>query len=490
MNNYLFTKVITKVRIEIHLILLLLLMTACSSQSEIQTTNDDVDIPSWYNQSNPDTLHYYGVGVSDFTKDMQTTADRAYTRAKEQISSQISSQIASIVEDSVIEKEGWSLESFKKCIYQSSNNYLENCEICNRWQSPISGRVFIRTRLSKKQFRAQQQKQFKQMKQVVLINLNAMDYAVSHQDYAQFLSQLISALYHSRFFYGKRVIVEYPPYSGIKIDLSEVLTKRANQYLKELYLFFNDKPESIIGGVSSGKQIIIFAAAINNKDQQVPLKNIPISLRMKGINEQKVIFTNSEGCVTYIFGQVTPFLSTLKIEATIDFNNIYFERENKGFAAKIDFNRLLNGPRVTTTIPIHRISFYPITKECIRSYRLPPNRQFFSVAVQKLLSDSLNAQFTHRRSECDYILNIDANAIYSSEEEGSSGKIYIYKAIAKIDLIAPHNNQVLYTFHLEPPPKHYGTTHERAAESTLRKAALLAKDSVVPEIIHHLAVQE
>lgn len=462
-----------------------------SCGSGISTADSLAGKPNWVPSPKPNPLFLYGIGVADFNKDAQTTIDQSRVNAVSDLAYQISSSITSSVADTMIEKNGWRKESFKQCIQLSTEQYIKNWEIVDRWENPVNGQVWTWIRLGKEQYEIQKKEEFERIKSIALKNLRAIDNNIVYSNSSEVVSSLLSGLYHTRFFYTESVEVEFPKYSGIKINLDDAIRQRTSDFLKNISLITIAKPEIIIGGLDSGLRIAVKAAYITSPGKEKPFSELPIQFKILDENlVEKTILTDKEGIAICPIKYISPFITNLEIRVSINFNQIHFEKENEGFSADIDFNKLLHSPTETLRIPVRPPKFLLNTKEKIQGRDISRDRRYVSTAIQETLTDEMNAQFVYHRSEADYVINLTVDSKFGGREKAKSGWLYFYYADTRVALVTPDDGTELYSFYLEPRSKEYGRNDSEAADRTLRKAAAMAKKYITPNLVKYFNLQE
>ena len=464
----------------------MLLIINCEPKPAIEVYYGESKKPSWINSPQPDTLHFYGVGIAEYTKNDQITRDLSIQKAVNQISLQISTMITSSLTDSVWQEEGWIGESFEQVVKMSTKNFIKDWEIVDHWNNTSNGAISTLARLNKKKYYKQVLDQNERFKNIAYRNLQTLDMQFAQKHYNNILSEIVSGLYHTRLLFGEKALTEYPRYSGISIDIAETIKERANKFFDKIILIIKEQPPELVGGINSSQKIVVEAIFLNG-NRQYPLPNLPLlfNFESKEIPSQS-IHTDVKGRAVYYFGKAPSFIQYANVKIGIDLNDISFEQGDKEFPAEIDYNRLLPSLKVTATIPVRRLKFYMLARERIKGYDVPEYQRFVSTAIKEALTDSLNASFVPYQTEADFIINTTVNAVYSSVIERNGERLFIYRATAKIDLMKPDRSEMLYSFHLKELPREAGLSESLAAENALRKTAIIAKKEIVEQLLEYL----
>lgn len=466
------------------------LFIACTPQPAVTPTGTASDKPNWVESPKLDTLHYYGVGASDYYLNSGQTLDISIQNAIAQISAQIWTSIQSSSTDSVWEDEGWIGQSYQRVIKMHTENLIKDWEIMDHWTDSRNGSVWTLARLSKELYRSQKRQQQDQFISIAYQNLRSLDTQLAHESYTGALNEILSGLYHTRLLFGDKAVVEYPKYSGIQVDITSALKQRARNFLENVEIRVTEQPDVLIGGISNNKRIVI-QSGYRQGYRTTPMANIPLLISFgKDCIQPQSITTNEKGEAVWYCQKVPAYTNHMQITIGIDFNGVPFEKGNKEFPSEIDYNRLLPNNSVSLEIPVRSLKFCVLARERIKGYDVPDHQRFVSTAVKKALTDSLNASFTPYQTQADYIINIDVNAVYSSKMQYPSGALIVYRANAKVDLLNPLNHETLYTFHLENAPREAGLSESVAAENTLRKTAIYASDQIVAQLLEYFGRQE
>lgn len=478
----------SKLKVVITYLILFSLFFSCGPN--INTNNPIDGKPSWIPSPKVNPLYIYGIGVADFSKNTQATIDQSRTNAVNDLAYQISSSVTSSISDTMIEKNGWRKESFEQYIKLSTRQYIKNWELVDRWENPVNGQVWTWIRLSKEEYEKQKREEIERNKIIALNNLRAFDNNIARSDGNGAIATLLSGLYHTRFFFTEQAEVEYPKYSGIKINLADAIYQRSQEFINNIYLVTIAKPAIIIGGVDTDLRLAVKATYITLTGKEMPLVELPLKFTMFGEDTvASTIFTDKEGTAIYPVKNVSPFIMNAVIKVNIDFNQIYFEKKNEGFPAEIDFNKLLYGPTETLQIPVRPLRFILNSKEKIQGVDVSRDRRYVSTAIQESLTDAINAQFVLRRSEADFVINLTVDSKFSGKQRTKSGSLFYYYADIRIALVKPEDGTELYSFYLEPRPKEYGRNSREAADRTLRKAAMMSKKYITPNLVNYFKSQ-
>ena len=459
--------------------------------STVNTVDSSAQQPSWVPSPKPNPMYIYGVGVADFTHDKQTTIDKSRTNAVSDLAYQISSTITSSISDTTIEKNGWIKESFEQFVQLSTKEYIENWEMVDRWENPVNGRVWTWIRLSREQYESQKKEEEKKVISRTLNYLKSFDNAIAHSDPSSALRYLLSGMYTSRFLFSDNVEVEYPKYSGIKVDLNDAIQERSNKFFKNIYIVTTAKPDIIIGGINSGLKLVVKSVYISAAGKEIPFKNIPIQFKIMDQTPVEVnIISDDEGIAVCPFNLTSPFITELEIQVSINVDKIDIDKVNENIKEDIEISRVVKCPIEITRIPVRPPKFFLNSKEKIKGYEVSRDKSFVSTAIQESLADAMNGQFTKLRSDADYVINLTVNSKFSSRERVKSDWLYYYYAETRVSIAKPNDGTELYSFYLEPPPKEYGRNDREAADRTLRKAAVLVKKEITPNIVNYFKMQE
>ena len=476
--------------IKLHVLFVnLILFISCGSN--INTNDSGVVKPNWVPSPKPNSQYLYGIGIASFSKDIQTTINQSRTNAVSDLAYQISSSITSSISDTIIEKNGWRQESFQQCIQISTEQYIKNWEVVDRWENPVNGQIWTWIQIDKEQYEIQKKQEVDRIKSITLKNLQSFDNNIATSDVSNAISSLLSCLYHSRFFYTEPAEVEYPKYSGLKINLVDIIHQRSISYLQNVYIVTLSKPEIIIGGLDSGLKIGLKAVYITNTGQEKPICELPLKFQVyDGELEELTILTDNEGIAYCPIRYISPFVTNLEVKGSINFDQVYFKKENEGFPADINFNALLRGPSETIRITVRPPQFLLNTKEKIQGRDISRDRRYVSTAIQESLTEELNARFVNQRMDADYIIDLTVDSKFGGKDKVKSGWLYFYYADTRIALTAPLDGTELYSFYLEPRPKEFGRNDREAADRTLRKAAAMAKEYITPNLLNYFKLQE
>jgi len=450
------------------------------------------DKPQWIKTLPRDEAYYYGVGFSEYQNNEQQTRENSIVNAVNEIALQLYTDIETQYTDSVIEQFGWEISSFKKYLKVSTKAKVKEWEIVSTWRNPIDGEFYTLARLSKKILEEQKNKERQTIQTILFNDLSNADINIANNEVKSALSNLLSGLYHIKLLFGESLVVEYPAYSGIKVNIEPALSERLRNILNNIYLYTIEKPGTLIGGLSSKENTVIKCFYHSDFGEDADLSNIPLIVRFEGTHgfRDTTIMTDKFGLAAFTIGKTNPFAKSLAISVSIDFQNIYFDKFDNTELPSVDFSMIVQSPVESIQIPVRPIKFFLISRESIDGNIVPTSKQLTSISLQDGLVQSINATFVDSKIKADYLIDLVVDVRYYSSKEIGKNKLITYQAIPSFTIKSPITEEKLFTFFIEPPIKEFGTNNDESSERTLRLTALKAKSDMVKQILRYFYVQE
>lgn len=438
--------------------------------------------PNWIPRPKLDLKYFQGVGISPFIDDLQTSIDAAKQRAIFDLSSQIVTSVSGSVMDSVWEGMGISGQFIKQVIETSVKQHqLPNIEVVDTWINPHGRDVYIYVRLEKKSYEEYQNHQ----REIALNHstrfLSDGDLENQKNNFSLALQYYLTSFYYSRFLLGEFNEVEYPLYSGERINIDTRISQSIHNLLNKISVNAINVPKYIKAYSNENTSLSIQVNVKTPGRPKKPLTYFPILYQVNNnsMRIQPIVLTNNTGISTAYFSVENPLKDGGIITVRLALDSIYIDKEKLDVDLPVSYSNVFISPFMQIEIPIVPTSVYLISEETIDGITVMESEKFVTKALLKHFSTRGGFVFVENEQEADFVIKLSADCQFQTEEN----KFHIFMTYMSIDIFKNENSKKKVFSKVFDPVEGFGNYRRQGGIETLEKAGILMRTKYAPEIV-------
>ncbi len=287
------------------LIVLCFFFTACISQKPA---------PDWISNQPSADLYWFGVGTTLKPYYGTDIRQEARNKAVEEISSQISVEISASFER-VVEEHNLQIDDYSKSIVQTRvETSLPHIEILDFYET--KDRYYLLTRLSQEKYYQSIARQRENAVQSAVSFLSQAEEELSAISFS-LIGEAASEIFP---FIDYPIEAEFPPGSGIKVNLYRQIKTLALQRIQNIQLVPEVGELEITSGFHKGKEL---KAAVNQLINSVPIKGIPLRISLKDGADYISAVSDEKGRVVFSLPPIEKKRDIQYLEIAVDIGELF-----------------------------------------------------------------------------------------------------------------------------------------------------------------------
>jgi len=437
--------------------------------------------PDWYPYPQPDDDFYQGVGSSPFIGNIQNTMEAATQNAIFDLVRSIETSIKGSLIDSVWEGMGISGEFIKQVVETSVNQRnLPEIEVVSKWVKPGINDVFVFVRLNKKFFTDYQEQRKETALKYTIRYLSDGDYQFQKNKFSTALQYYLTSFYYSRYLLGEFNEVEYPEYSGRKININMALSNKIQSFLDDISVKVINVPNYIKTYHRSKTPLEVMAEVKVIGYGKGPLNRFPIMFMAEdsSVNLNRIVHSDNNGMAKTYLKTKNSQKETASIYIKLALDSVYIEKENLRVDLPVLYDKVFISPFERVEIPIIPTYVYLSGRETINGVPVLESEKFVTRALQKRLSSEGGIAFVSDRKEADFVIELNANCKFQTEEDD----FYVFMAYMSVDVIKGNSRDKIFSNIFEPV-EGFGNYMRQGGIRTLEKAGIIMFDRYAPLIV-------